>query len=365
MAKTVKKRRQNKSKLIEAVYSSPKSSAAFRGVQAVWKALKDKNLKIGKKEVEEWLMKNDSFTLHRPVRYHFKRRPIEVRGLGCIYEIDLMDLPPLARANDNHRYLLNVIDCFSKKAYVRKLKTKSGEEVTAAMKDILQAAPKPLFIRSDSGKEFINSKFQKLMKDYNIAFYTSRNETKCAMIERFNSTLGTAIGRYLTHNDTKRYIDVLSSLVSSYNNTYHSVIKMKPNQVCKRNERKVFMNIYSKKVKKIKRARFKVGDIVRISKSKQLFKKNYNKSWSVEVFKVVKVHDTSPRVYELSDMSGEKLIGTFYTEEMTRVLDHQLVEVEKILKHKNQGGKQLIYVKWKDYDSSHNSWIPSDTLQQI
>jgi transposase InsO family protein len=366
MGKILKRQIGNK---IREVYSSPNSSASFRGVQAVYRALREKQVKVSMKQVEDWLLKQDSFTLHRPVRYRFKRRVIEVRGIGCIYEIDLMDLPSLTKYNDEYRYLLNVIDCFSKFAYVRKLKTKTAVEVTAAMTDVLTLAPKPLFVRSDSGKEFLNQLFQQLLKSRNINFYTSLNETKCAMIERFNLTLGRSITRYLTHNDTQRYIDVLPKLVHSYNNTYHSTIKMKPADVNKRNERSVFMNIYGSKNKRRgkepKPCRFQLGDTVRISKSKELFRKNYKKSWTVEVFKVVKIYNTTPCVYELADESGENLIGTFYANEISRVAERQLVRIEKILKEKKHRGKNMIYVKWVNHDASHNCWILRDALHSI
>lgn len=366
-AKKNKGKRKNATEQdIQKIYASPRNGASFRGVDAVRRALKEKNIKVSRKQVEEWLSKNDSFTLHRPVRYKFKRRAVEVRGIGCIYEIDLMDLPSLAHANDGYRYLLNCIDCFSKYAHVRKLKRKNGEEAAAAMKDIFDSGSKPLMIHSDAGKEFTNSVFQKLLKDYNVHFYTTNNETKASIVERFNLTLSSAIGRYSTHNDTLRYIDVLDDLVHSYNNTYHSTIKKKPSEVTKENERQVFMNIYGgKNVKKKGKCKFSLGDRVRISKSKRLFRKNYKKSWSVEVFKIVKIYNTNPCVYELMDDKSEVLIGRFYEKEMSKVTQQELYQIEKILRRKKQRGKEMVYVKWLNYDASHNSWIPSSSLQAV
>jgi hypothetical protein len=349
---------------IERVFSNPRSSAAFRGIQAVHRALKEKKIKVTEQQVRNWLLKSDTFTLHRPVKYKFKRRRIEVRGIGCLIEADLMDFPKLAPANDNFRYILTCIDVFSKRAQAISLKTKSGHEVTQAMKSLFDAGFKPLFLRTDSGKEFKNREFQQMLESYNVHFYTSLNETKCAIVERFNLTLANAIGRYMTHNSTHTYIDVLDDLMHSYNNTYHSQIRMKPSQVSKSNEREVFHNLYGKSDNsKTSKCKFNVGDSVRISKAKRHFKKNYKQSWTVEVFKVSKVYRTAPCVYELMDENSETLIGRFYANELTKIRERQIYRIEKILKHKKIRGKEHIYVKWLNYDTSHNSWILSNSLQ--
>ena len=105
------------------------------------------------------------------------------------------------------------------------------------------------------------------------------------------------------------YIDKLYDIVNKYNNTYHSTIKMKPADVKS--------NIYINSSKEInnKDPKFKIGDIFRISKYKNIFAKCYTSNWSDEVFVIKKVKNTVPWTYVISDLNGEEIVGTFYERE--------------------------------------------------
>lgn len=113
------------------------------------------------------------------------------------------------------------------------------------------------------------------MKTHNIELFSTENDDiEGGIIERFNRTLKTRMWKYFTAERTNRYVDVLQDLIDSYNNTYHSSIKMKPNEVSKHNEHEVWNNLYGKYEKPTK-PKFKVGDSVRISKTSRPFKKGY------------------------------------------------------------------------------------------
>ena len=101
-----------------------------------------------------------------------------------------------------------------------------------------------------------------------------------------------------------------------------------------------------------KNPKFKVGDHVRISKYKNIFAKGYAPNWSEEIFIVSKIKNTVPWTYVISDLNGEKIIGTFYEKEFQKP-NHDKFRIEKVIKGK--GNK--LYVKWKGYDGSFNSWI--------
>ena len=142
------------------------------------------------------------------------------------------------------------------------------------------------------------------------------------------------------------YIDKLHDIVNKYNNTYHRATKMKPVDVKN--------NAYVDSNKKVndKDPKFKVGDHVRISKYKNSFAKGYNPSWSEEVFVIKNVKNTVPRTYVINDPNGEITIGTFYGKELQKA-NQQEFRIVKVIKKK---GDEL-YVTWKGYDSSFNSWI--------
>ena len=142
------------------------------------------------------------------------------------------------------------------------------------------------------------------------------------------------------------YIDVLNDTVNKHNNTVHRSIKMKPIDFT--NDSYVEYNEDSNK----KGPKFKVNDHVRISKYKNIFAKGYVPNWSEEAFIVNKIKNTAPWIYTISDLNGEKVIGTFYEKELQKANQKEF-RIEKVLKRK--GDK--LYVKWKGYDHSFNSWI--------
>lgn len=180
----------------------------------------------------------------------------------------------LSKYNDNVNYILTVIDVFSKQGYARPLKRKTPSEVINAFKSILTESNKcPKNIQSDKGVEFTAREVRLFFKSKNINYFTTNNpDIKAAVVERFNRTLKTRMWRYLTHNNTYRYIDVLGKLLDSYNHSKHRSINMSPLEVNESNSFKVWKNLYGKKEKVIK-PKLSVNDFVRISKSKGHLKK--------------------------------------------------------------------------------------------
>ena len=150
----------------------------------------------------------------------------------------------------------------------------------------------------------------------------------------------------MTETSKNVYISELYDIVKEYNNTYHTSLKMKPvdvkNNTC----------IDFEKAVNDKNPKFKVGDHVRISKYENIFAKGCMPNWSEEVFIVSKIKNTIPWTYVINDLNDEEIIGTFYEKELQKT-DQKEFRIEKVIKRK--GDK--LYVKWKGYDNSFNSWI--------
>ena len=175
--------------------------------------------------------------------------------------------------------------------------------------------------------------------------YSIHNEGKSVVAERFIRTLKTKIYKYMTSVSKNVYIDKLDDIVGEYNNTYHRTIKIKPVDV------KDNTYIDFKKEVNDKDPKFKVGDHVRISKYKNIFAKGYTPNCSEEVFVIKKVKNTVPWKYVINVLNGEETIGTFYETNLQKT-NQQEFRTEKVIKRK--GDK--LYVKWKGYDKSFNSW---------
>ena len=176
------------------------------------------------------------------------------------------------------RYLLYVIDLFSKYAWVAPLKDKKGVSIVNAFQKILDSSKrKPNTIWLDQGSEFYNNVFKKFLKDNDISMYSIYNEGKSVVAERFIRTLKDKIYKHMTTISKNVYFYVLDDVVDEYNNTYHKTITMKPVDVGDDS----FAG-YSKESNE-KDPKFKVGDHVRISKFKNIFAKGYTPNWSEEI----------------------------------------------------------------------------------
>ena len=149
------------------------------------------------------------------------------------------------------------------------------------------------------------------------------------------------------------YIDKLDDIVDEYNNTYHSTIKLKPIAV----KDNTYINT-SKEINN-KDPIFKVVDFVRISKYKNIFAKGYMLNWSEEEFVIKKVKNTIPWTYIINDLNDEEIIGTYYEKELQKANQEEF-RIEKVIRR--EGNK--LYVKWKGYDNSFNSWIDKASLVQ-
>ena len=291
--------------------------------------------------------------LHKPVIQTFPKRRVQVNGIDEIWAADLVDMQTFSRFNRGVKYLLAVIDIFSKYGWLVPLKDKSGKSVATAFKQIFKER-KPTKIWVDKGKEFYNKDVKSL-----IELYSTENEEKSSVVERWNRTMKEKMWKYFSANSTSVYIDVLDDLVEQYNNTRHSSIKMTPVEASKKtNEIQVWRNMYPEHVEiKTHHARFSVGDKVRITKKKKTFEKGYTPRWTEEVFTISAVQNTSPVTYKIADLNGEEIQGTFYEAELQKT-NQDVYRIEKVVKK----GKTKSLVKWKGYPASFNSWVSNQDL---
>lgn len=354
---------------MKKVYYDPANPGSYGGVERLKQALqKERGVKVKADDVQDFLSGEDAYTLHKTARTHFPRNRVFVSRPLNQFQADLCDVQALAEHNDGFKYMLTVIDLFSKKAYVRALKNKTAGEVVGAFKSVLKDSQIPQKLQTDSGKEFFNKSFQALMKKHKITHFATASDLKASVIERFNRTLKTRMWRYFTAKNTRRYIDVLNDLVKSYNHSYHSSIKMAPMEVNSENTSRVFQNLYGTfpfgPRPKIK---FKAGDLVRISKLRGIFDKKYEQSFTDEMFEVSEVIPRLPPVYKLKDYDGEPIEGSFYEAELQKVkaTPDRPYHVEKILKRRTHRGEKQVLVRWKNWPEKFNSWVKASHVTEV
>jgi len=360
---------------LEECYNTPSHPIAFAGINNIYQYYKP-HLSIP--DIENALSKIENYTLHR--EYHSnKRNPSYSHFKRYQFQCDLVDIRSLSQFNNGVNYLLTCIDTFTRYAFVRLLTTKHGLSVVEAFKDIIrEAITPPTNVVLDRGTEFYNEHFKKYCIDNGIILYSPDSSIHAAFIERFNRSLQQIIYKYMTEHETRRFIDyrdqngdivpLMPRFLATYNNRKHRMIGTTPYRA--ETVPECHLAIRAKMAKyydtiKSKKPKFKVGDKVRVSKIGGKFARGYDERSTQEIF-IVRQVKTNLKIpmYVLSNYRGDEIIkGRFYQHELTKV-SNDVFRIEKVLKRRTHKGKGQIFVKWRGFDDSYNSWVDNDLVSQ-
>ena len=361
---------------LKANYKEPGHPLAFSGIQNIYNYFQGK---LKKTDIKKALGEIESYTLQR--EFHSgKRNPSYSHFKRYRWEADLIDVQGLAQFNDGVSYLYTCVDTWSRYAWVRALPSKHGKVVLDAFKSILQeAGSKPKNYTVDRGTEWTNNEFKNFCLANGINCYAPDSSIHAAYIERFNRTFQNIVYSYMTENETNRYISktlpdgtviqLLPLFVQSYNNRKHRMIGVTPYQAETMPELEINiqkrMAAYHEKIKK-KIPKFSIGDQVRIAKIKGKFSRGYNEQASQEIFKIAQIKtNLKIPMYVLSNYRGDEIIkGSFYEFELVKV-EGDMFRIEKVVKRRKYRGKNQIFVKWKGFDDSYNSWIDAKNTKKI
>lgn len=343
---------------LQDLYQDPEVDGSLGGAKRFAKAQR-----VPLKTVQKALEGSLAYTLHRPHRKNFPTAPVVVYGIDEQWAADLVEVQTLARYNKGLRYLLTVVDVFSKYAWVRPLTKKTGEEVKKAFLDIFKEGRQPLNLQTDDGKEFYNKTVQALFRDRGINHFSTQGDTKASVVERFNRTLKERLYRFFTARNTLNYRQALPAVVRGYNRSPHGGIGIAPVQVGLANSARVWERLYGKRLKRGQEVRLEVGDRVRLNKKFRTFKKSYLPGWTEEVFIVDRVKTGPVPTFRITEWDGTPLEGTFYTQDLqkVRVPDDALFRVEKVLRRK---GTKL-FVQWKGWPVKYNSWVDKKDVTKL
>lgn len=312
-------------KFLFNLYYTPNTPAALSSINTFHTYIKNNyDIDITKIFLEKWLAKQNTYTLHKNRQIRFNRCSYNLTNIDDLWEMDLMDFQKISRKNMGFKYILAVIDCFSKHAWCIPIKSKTPKEVIGAFEKIFSSTHRrPITIQSDKGREFDNRAVRKFFKSCDIAFQTTIDPvTKASICERFIRTIKTIIYKYFTFNDSEKYVDVLDGVLCMYNNRKHSSIGMPPSEVNEKNVLQVWRNLEKRKTKSLKKRKYSIGDTVRVSNPKTVFEKGYKTKWSKEIFTIDDYILKSPVVYRLRDSTGAVIRGNFYECEIQKVDVH-------------------------------------------
>jgi hypothetical protein len=313
------------SRLILEKYNHIKNNpSAYTGIDKIYIALKrEGHSSITKSLIKKVLSGEKNYYIHKYRRKKVKTARVVAHGIDEIWCLDTANLSKYSRYNKGIRHLLIVIDTVSKYLFVKTLPNLLGGTVTKAFEEIvLKSGRKPGYAYTDSGTEFLNVNFKKLLKTLDIHWYRTGSSTKSSLAERVIRTLKEKIYKHFTKIGQFKYIDILPDLVDNYNNSVHSSTLYKPESVNENNEEKVLKNLYKNFKKPHKnKFHFKIGQTVVVSKELSIVDKGYKGYFNKDIYIVHKVlRNKNVPMYILRHQEDNDILeGAFYNEELQTV----------------------------------------------
>lgn len=377
-----------KENILKTLYENISSPAGYSGATNLLKYGQAKKSTITKQDVDAFLKKQDGFTRHGFIPKSFMRRPIKVPCPGHILGSDLIDMgDKLKKHNKGYRYILVLIDCFSRKVYLAPLKNKRNQTTAKAIEQFLsQTKHRYSLFFSDLGSEYKGRFTSALFEKYNIKQYSVHNtRTKCSLAERVIKSLKGKIFRRFTQLRTNDYITILPDLQNTYNSSQHrGLCNLTPNLVDNmtdktdiEQQRKCQMEQKMKNYGSIKKRNREImvsqrqilepGTHVRIllNSAEGVFSKSYKPLFSEEIFKIARVYRENPITYDLVDLEDDPIIGRLYRKELRKTSLPEYFVIEKILKTRTKNNRKQVFVKWRSYPDKSNSWVDYKSVKTM
>ena len=289
--------------------SYTKGSAAFGSIANLKKASG-----LPRSKVVQYLQSKAPYTKYKQFRKTFPRLKAVAYRINEIWSVDVAYMDKIAQHNNGVKYLLVAVDVLSRYLRVQPMKALYAKDAVEAFKKMIKQK-KPERVWTDKGSEF-KGEIKTFCEKKEIHLYTTENETKSAFAERNIQSLKNIIHKYLEENWTWTYIKELPQFVNTINSRVNRVTQHAPNKTFKKHEPFLISLAISTKKYKLKHEE---GELVRIAKPDEIFRKGYKQNYTDEVFTVFKVATLSPPTYNLIDANNVIIEGKFYEPELVQV----------------------------------------------
>lgn len=267
-------------------------------------------------KIAEYLRQSELHSTHKRItKNKFPRRRVIARFPFELFMADLIDYKQYSRVNKGYRYILVMIDCFTRMTYSAPLQYKNADCTALALESIFNNFSRfPINIVTDDGLEFFNLKVKNIFITYGINHYSTPTKTKqkASMAERVIRTLKTRLQRHFDHKKTNRWIDIIDRIVQNYNNTPHRSIGMPPVKVTDANRNRVYKRLYPNENLTVV-CKLREGDKVRRIIEKNEFAKGYTENWSKDIFIISSVRQSNAVCYyKIKTLDNKPIDGIFY-----------------------------------------------------
>ena len=266
----------------------------------------------------------------KPPKKYYPTNKTDIYYIDDIWSLDILDLKDYGPKNNRGcRYVLVVIDNFSKFGWTIPLKNKNAQTIKDSFENILiNSKRSPNLIETDRGKEFYNNIFQDFLNKNDIKLYSRNASLGAVFAERFNRTIRDLLKKIVFERGDANWIDILPTITKQYNNRIHSSTKLSPKDASlKKNEGYVYKNLLDKR-KKVK-PKFQINDLVRTADLKRTFSKGDTTNWSYKLYKITeKINDTIPS-YKIDNLKER------YNESLLKKTDLTMKENDNVMKKLN------------------------------
>ena len=329
---------------------------------------------ISPKKATQLLQQVDSYVLHKEYKKPSKYNPYYVYKRRDLIQADLIDLRDLKSANDGVSFILLMIDVFSRKVWLYPLRRKTAVEVRDAIKQWLDSLPgrKVKVYMTDYGTEFKNAAVKKLFAERGIEQRFAHGTSKSCFAERANKTIQLLVYKWLSDQETTRYIDQLQNFAKTYNKRGHRSLQfMSPNQADKPSNERYVRGLNMSRTSKVQRKepKYQLGDLVRIKTDSSKIsssRRAYAEQYKGEYFVIVHINRTLPiPMYYLKSLDDQNVLeGGFYGSELSKTQGN-VFKIEQVLRRRTRRGKRELLVKWKYFGPQWNEWIPEENVVEV
>ena len=266
----------------------------------------------------------------KPPKKNYITNKTDVYYIDDIWSLDFLDLKDYGPENNRgYRYVLVVIDNFSKFGWTAPLKNKNAQTIKDSFENILISSKrKPNLIESDRGKEFYNNIFQDFLNKNNIKLYSRNSSYGAVFAERFNRTIRDLLKKIVFEKGDGNFIDVLPTITKQYNNRKHSSTKLTPIQASlKKKEGYVYKNLLDKRKRIF--PKFQLNDLVRTADLKKTFSKGDTTKWSYKLYKITEVINDKIPSYKIDNLEER------YNQSLLKKIELSLKQNKDVMKALN------------------------------
>jgi hypothetical protein len=354
--------------LINKVYTDPRNPGSFSGPSRLYDEVKKLDATITRKEIDDFLEKNRTYTLFKQRKVNYDRSKIIPAGFLSDLHVDLGDFQSLARKNKGYKYLMVAVDTFSRRVFTAPIKSKNFLDVKDGFNQIFANMPYlPQQIFTDRGKEFESRDITQYFKEKGVQkFKAEASNIKAAFAERMIRSIKQRLYKFFSEKNSTNWLTAVPQIVEAINHSVCRSTGMRPVDINENNASEIWERLYAPIVRDplgkftIKKNKYKAGDTVRISRAKPIFEKGYLPTFSDELFKILDVSKARPPYYRLIDDKGEKIRGRFYEEELCKTDENTTFRIEKVLKKRTRNGVKELLVKFIDYKQHY--WITENDI---